>query len=196
MAQRRIDWDKIKTEYVTTDISQRGLIKKYKLNNVDLAKHSKNEGWVKLRKEYKAKTTAKTIAKISCKESTKRAKELDSLLTSTSRLIKRIEKTMEDPDQFNRYLIQYGEGKDFDTEERVYKKADTRAMKDLAQTIKSLEGSIRSLNNINTLAEEQRLRIERERWELEQEKFEREKNQGKSDDKHLGVILIPEIEAE
>lgn len=196
MAQRRIDWDAIKTEYVTTDISQRGLIKKYKLVPQDLAKHSKNEGWVKLRKEYREKTTAKTIAKISCKESSKRAKELESLLASTSKLISKIEKTMDDPDQFNRYVVQYGHDKEFDTEERVYMKADTRAMKDLAQTIKSLEGSIRSLNNINTLAEEQRLRIERERWELEQKKFEREQTLGKSDDKHLGVILIPEIEVE
>ena len=46
MAQRKIDWDAIKTEYVTTDISQRALIEKYKVNNVDLAKHSKNEKWV------------------------------------------------------------------------------------------------------------------------------------------------------
>lgn len=172
MAQRKIDWDAIKTEYVTTDISQRALIKKYKVNNVDLAKHSKNEEWVKLRKKYKARATSKAIAK-SCD---KRANELAKVLDSSYKIRDTIANAMDDPEQFNRYIVQYGTGKgEFDTEERVYSKLDTKAIREMTQALKAVEGLIRSLNNIPTEAEMQRLQLERERFEIEKEKWEREK---------------------
>lgn len=165
--QRKIDWDAIKTEYVTSDISQRKLAEKYKLDLKSIERHCKEEQWVNARKECKAKVMAKTTAKFINKESTKRANKLESLLESSYKLADEIQKTLDDPDQFNRYMVQYGHGKDFDTEERIYGKKDIRAMRELTQTIRNLEGIIRSINNQPTEAEAQRLRIEKERWEKE-----------------------------
>lgn len=191
---RRIDWEAIKTEYVTTDVSQRDLIKKYKLNTRYVARHSKNEEWVRLRKEYKAKMAAKVIAK-SCD---RKAKELESLLDSSYQIRDVIENAVNDPLQFNRYLVQFGSGKgEYDTEERVYTKVDTKAIREMTQALKAVENLIRSLNNIPTEAEMQRLQLERERFELEKEKWEREKNFKQSDgDNNLGVIFMPEIQDE
>lgn len=183
--QRKIDWDAIKTEYVTTDISQRALIEKYKVNNVDLAKHSKNEKWVEERKKYKAKVTSKAIAK-SCN---KRANELAGILDAAFNIRDTIVGATKDPVQFNRYLVQYGSGKDYDTEERVYDKVDTKAIREMTLALKAVEDLIRSIGNIPTEAEMQRLRIEKEKWEREKAEANRTENND-----HLGVILIPEIE--
>lgn len=172
MAQRKIDWDKIKTEYVTTDISQRDLIKKYKVNNVELAKHSKNEKWVEARKKYKARLTSKAIAK-SCD---KKANELAGVLSSSYKIRDVIEQALNDPKQFNRYLVTKGrKGGAFETEEVIKEKVDTKAVREMTQALKAVEGLIRSLNNIPTEAEMQRLKLERERFELEKEKWEKEK---------------------
>lgn len=183
--QRKIDWDAIKTEYVTSDISQRALIEKYKVNNVDLAKHSKNEKWVEERKKYKAKVTSKAIAK-SCN---KRANELAGVLDAAFNIRDTIVGATKDPVQFNRYLVQYGSGKDYDTEERVYDKVDTKAIREMTLALKAVEDLIRSIGNIPTEAEMQRLRIEKEKWEREKAEANRTENND-----HLGVILIPEIE--
>lgn len=183
--QRKIDWDAIKTEYVTTNISQRALIEKYKVNNVDLAKHSKNEKWVEERKKYKAKVTSKAIAK-SCN---KRANELAGILDAAFNIRDTIVGATKDPVQFNRYLVQYGSGKDYDTEERIYDKVDTKAIREMTLALKAVEDLIRSIGNIPTEAEMQRLRIEKEKWEREKA----EANKTENND-HLGVILIPEIE--
>lgn len=197
MAQRRIDWDKIKTEYVTTDISQRALADKHKVNLRDLCEHSRKEGWVNQRKKYRAKVAEKTERKLANKEATRQTNQLSGLLNASYNLRDRIVKATEDPDQFNRYLVTKGsKGGEFETVEVIKDKVDTKAIRELTQSMRALEDLIRSLNNIPTPAEQQRLDIERQKFELEKEKWEREKNQGKSDDKHLGVILIPEIKAE
>lgn len=176
MSRRKIDWDAIKTEYVTTDTSQPKLIKKYKLNKGDVNKHSVQDKWVEARKVYRERTVEKTVEKFSNKESTKRANELSGLLDASLNLRDRIVKATEDPDQFNRYLVTKGsKGGEFHTEEVIKDKVDTKAVREMTQALKTLEGLIRSLNNIPTEAEMQRLQLEREKFEMEREKWEREK---------------------
>lgn len=169
---RRIDWNSIKTEYVTTDISQREIIKKYKLDQKMVAKHSKNDDWVKGRKEYRAKVQAKAQAK----SVNKRSDELAGVLDASYKIRDRIMGAVDDPQQFNRYVVTEGrKGGEFHTEEVVFEKIDTKAIREMTQALKAVEGLIRSLNNIPTEAELQRLQIERERFELEKEKWEKEK---------------------
>ena len=171
MSRRKIDWEAIKTEYVTGDISLKGLMDKHKVSYEKLAKHSKEEKWVKARKDYRLRVVSKAVSK-SCN---KRAKELEGLTDIAYNLKSTLLKASKDPDQFNRHLVQVAHGKDIDTEERVYDKLDMRAVKDMMQSVKYLEGIIRSLENIPTEAEMQRLQLEREKFEMEKEKWEREK---------------------
>jgi hypothetical protein len=182
--QRKIDWDAIKTEYITSDISLKGLEKKYRLSHGDTTKHSSSEGWVSLRKDYRQRTVSKAVTK-SCN---KRANELAGVLDAAFNIRDTIISAAKDPVQFNRYLVQYGSGKDFDTEERVYDKLDTKAIKEMTQALKNIEDLIRSIGNNPTEAEAQRLRIEREKWEREKAAASKTENND-----HLGVILIPEI---
>ena len=164
MSRRKIDWDAIKTEYVTTDISIRALSEKHKIDKNLVASHCKNDKWVKARKDYRTRVTTKAITK-SCN---KRAAELSELFDIALNVKDTLKKASKDPEQFNRYIVQYGTGNGkYDTEERIYDKVDMRAVKDLMQSMKVLEDIMRSVGNIKTDAEEQRLRIEKEKWERE-----------------------------
>ncbi len=176
MSRRKIDWDAIKTEYVTTKTSLRELEKKHKIPYKEIRTHSSKEEWVKARKDYTSRLSSKVTSRMCDKEATKRVNELSGLLDASLNLRDRIVKATEDPDQFNRYLVTKGsKGGEFHTEEVIKDKVDTKAVREMTQALKALEGLIRSLNNIPTEAEMQRLQLEREKFEMEKEKWEREK---------------------
>ena len=67
------DWAAIKSEYVTSEISQRAIAKKYGVSNGSVSKHAKAEGWDKERETHKETlvntTKHKVIEKISDMES-------------------------------------------------------------------------------------------------------------------------------
>ena len=62
------DWQKIKTEYITTDTSYRKLAQKYGIDSAVIGRRAKNEEWVNLRQQYVDKTQTKTINAISNKQ--------------------------------------------------------------------------------------------------------------------------------
>lgn len=67
--QRVADWTKIKTEYVTGDISLRKLAEKNGVSYSQIAKKAASENWVSVRRQQRikieSKTNQKTIEKIS-----------------------------------------------------------------------------------------------------------------------------------
>lgn len=191
MARRKLDWEAIKTEYVTTDLSQRDIINKYKIDQKLVAKHSKNDGWVQARKDYQERVRAKAQAKLCDKE----ANELAKVLGSSLAIRDRIYEAMNDPQQFNRYLVTKGsKGGEFHTEEVIKDKVDTKAIREMTQALKAIEDLIRSLGNIPTEAEAQRLKLEREKFELEKEKWEKEKAEAETAHEVRVVFDTDEIE--
>ena len=59
------DWQKIKTEYITTDTSYRKLAEKYGVHYNAIANRSKQEGWISQRNQYCDSTVTKTVDAIS-----------------------------------------------------------------------------------------------------------------------------------
>lgn len=57
------NWDAVKQEYITTDISLRCLAEKYGVGFTSIFSRSKRENWVSLREEYKAKVDSKAMQK-------------------------------------------------------------------------------------------------------------------------------------
>ena len=55
------DWQKIKTEYITTDTSYRKLAEKYGVHYNAIANRSKQEGWISQRNQHCDKTMTKTL---------------------------------------------------------------------------------------------------------------------------------------
>ena len=174
----KVNWEELKTEYITTDISQRKLAAKYGIGAVAISTRSKVEGWVEARKQYKAKTLAKTLEK----SSTREANRLARLMDTTTKAIDVAVKAFEDESQFNRYLVDRREAYaspliDEDgetaiserswTEEKVFSKVDTKALKDLTSVLKDLTSLMRDFYNIPTPAQAEAQRIAAERLELD-----------------------------
>ena len=146
-----------------------------------MGRRSKAEGWPTLRSQYKDKTLTKTLEKSSDIE----ANRLARLMDTTTKAIDVAVKAFEDESQFNRYLVDRKEAYaspliDEDgetaiserswTEEKIFSKVDTKALKDLTSVLKDLTGLMRDFYNIPTPAQAEAQRIAAERLELDKKK--------------------------
>lgn len=194
----RHDWAAIKHEYVTDpNASLRKIAKKYGVSLNTIAKKSKAEDWFATRKKTQTKIVTKGITKTVNKMADELSKESDFL----ERMKGHMDKMLSDDQQFQRHLVNEGADTFFGTEERIFDKYDTRAMKDSMQILQMMESMTRSLYNIQKAEALERQQIERERLELEKERLalERERNAlrngntGSEDNMRYGVVLIPEV---
>lgn len=89
------DWKKIKTEYITTDISYRKLGEKYGVNYSVIGARAREEGWVEQRTQFRNKTHTKTMEIISEKQAKQAAKVADL----ADKLMSKLEQAIEELDQ-------------------------------------------------------------------------------------------------
>lgn len=189
-------WAKIKTEYITTDISLRALAKKHGIGLVSIGKHCKEEDWVKQRAIHHEKAITRAIQK----SETKEANRLARLMEATTKAIDVAMEAFEDDKQFNRYIVnrreKYMGGKDAAagdvietewSEEQVFQKIDTKALRDLTGVLKDLDALMRQYYNLPTPAQAEAQRIAAERLELEKAKAAIDEDEDES-----GIIIIPE----
>lgn len=86
------DWNRIKTEYITTDISCRKLAEKHGVSESTLFKRCSKERWEALRKQHDSTVEAKTLA-VDAKRKTDRVARLKSV---ADKLLDKIEQTVGD----------------------------------------------------------------------------------------------------
>jgi hypothetical protein len=85
------DWAKIKKEYISGNVSQQALCKKYGISTTQIADKSKKENWVKQREAYR---DAKTVREIQATAD----KEIDRykrMLSVTDKLLQKIEEQID-----------------------------------------------------------------------------------------------------
>lgn len=97
-----IDWVKIKTEYVTTGISQRELAIKYNLSLSGISKRAKAEDWVKRRQSYQNRRASKVERKVIERDAEKVLTQMERLSKATDRLLEKVEIAIE---QLDRYVL-------------------------------------------------------------------------------------------
>ena len=205
----RHDWAAIKHYYVTDpDATLRKAAKKYGVSLNTIAKKSKAENWFATRKEHQTKVVTKAITRTENIQAAELSKDADFL----QKMKGHMDRLISDDLQFQRHLVESKEISDSEmhigTEEKIFEKFDTKAMKESMQVIQMMEAMTRSLYNIQkaeAIQKQQndaaRLEIERERLELEKERLalERERNALRSgnmdagDSTKYGVVLIPEV---
>ena len=86
-----VDWNKIKTEYITTDTSYRKLADKYNVSSTSICKVAKKEQWVTEKERYLNESYSKTIEAIT-KSQTERVLRLQTI---TDKILNKIEKSVE-----------------------------------------------------------------------------------------------------
>ena len=81
------DWNAIKTEYITTQISYRALEQKYGVNYKVIADKGKKEGWSQLRSQHRDKTLTKTLNAVSSVQASRAVR----LQTVAEKLLNKVE---------------------------------------------------------------------------------------------------------
>ena len=89
------DWQKIKTEYITTDTSYRKLAQKHGVHYKVISERGKAEGWVTLRSQHQDKTLTKSLERI-CEAKVDRAARLNSV---AELLLEKVESLLESDDK-------------------------------------------------------------------------------------------------
>lgn len=86
------DWNKIKTEYLTSDTSYRKLAQKYGVNATTIAKKASKEDWVSQRQQQADRTLSKTLTAVSNRQ-VNRAVRLQEV---ADKLLNKIEAAVDD----------------------------------------------------------------------------------------------------
>ena len=177
MPRPTYDWDKIRTEYITSDLSLKDISEKYGVQQRLVNTKSAEQGWVDQRKKYNAKVVEKAVNKVATKRANQLAKEL-AIADNISNVLK---KALDDAEQFNRYIIDTTtrvDGTEIRTsEEKTLEKVDMRALKDAAAALRLVEEMKRSMAGILRVEEINRNRREEKRLKLEEEKLQLQKEQ-------------------
>lgn len=85
-----MDWQAIKTEYITTKTSYRKLAAKYGVSATAIANKSKAENWLEQREQFLNKTFTKTVEVASKKQADRMARIMDA----SDRLLEKLEKAI------------------------------------------------------------------------------------------------------
>ena len=86
-----IDWNAIKTEYITTDTSYRKLAQTYGVDQATIARRAKKEDWVSKRQQNVSTVQAKIVDAISDKQVDRATK----LLTASDKLMEKVVEYMD-----------------------------------------------------------------------------------------------------
>lgn len=204
-----LDWEAIKTEYITTDTSQSKLAKKYGVPRSTICKWCAKEGWVAAREQYRAGVVQKTIG-LRAQED---AKKLDKLIGAANQItdiaVEALTKketlytvVMERREKYELpvdgttgelWSAETGDGvpvleKQW-SEDRRTDALNTRALKDLASIVKDMTGLLREFYDLPTVAQREQREINLARLEIERKKAEQGTPEG-------GITIIVPTDAE
>lgn len=176
----RPDWDSIRNNYITGDDTPRECARRHGVNYRTLGNHLYREKWNDQRAAYRGAVTDKAIDTATTCNAYRMARELTGLAVVVDALERETRKALEDGEQLHRYLVQSTTRHKDGTTETTYRditsdKVDTRALRDLTDSVKTLEALKRSLHGLETAQERHRKQIETERLALERERLQLER---------------------
>ena len=161
------DWNKIKAEYITTSISYRDLAEKWAVPFSTLRDRAKKGKWAAARDSHRNTVVRKTVQKVADRTSDANADKLIRLQQAADSMSAVIADIFTDTEQFKRHIVPDG---DFSGTERVYKKVDTKSIKDLTGALKDLACVMRNIYDLPTVAEQSAMELAAQRLELEKAK--------------------------
>ena len=181
-------WAAIRADYISGDMSLRELSVKYGVSKSAIVRQSTNGGWVAKRNQYRSKTEAKLAEKLADMQAADDALKLISLRRSADAMAGIIERTMNDTQQFNKYIISEGLGGGAtQTECRILDKVDTKAIKDLTGAIKDLTTIMRNLYDLPTIQERAAMENAAARLKMDQQNAQKEESTGAVTVEFVGI---------
>lgn len=186
----KINWDKLEIEYLTTKTSYSKLAKKHDISVSSVEKYAIRNNWQKKRRQYCSEVKAKALARTGARDVDKLVK----LQQSADSLADKICEIFEDDKQFRRHIISTTDKNgNMVTKEKVMKKVDSRAVKDITSAIRELTAATRNLYELYTEPEAQRMDIETEKLQLMKDKvYQTDEEQEEFGAIEIAQILTPE----
>lgn len=187
-----INWDELKTLYVTTQLSLNDIAKQKGMKLHTIQQRSAKDGWVAARMAFRTQAVAQAVDTAVDNE----ANRLTKIINAANSMAAVIESVYSDPEQFQRHVvvdtvIDEEGGKGILTVEKQFTAVNTKAIRDMTAAIKDMTLVLRNLHNLPTQAEAEAQRIAAERLKLEQRKVAMLENT--DDDGETGVILMPAV---
>ena len=185
-----MDWDAIKQEYISTNISQRELAEKYGVSVSSLGKKCASEGWSGLRKKFRKKVEKKTMEKIS----RKKACELAKIGDCADKLVRLIDDSLNDTATVRQTIVKIVPSEDdedeAEVEEYCLQKLDTKYLRQMTAAMKDLMEILRDVYGKPNTVERANMKNARERVEIEKAKAAAGIP---SNDEEYGIIEIPAV---
>ena len=97
--QKRIDWKKIKAEYVTGEISLANIAKKYGVSASAVQKKSVKEKWAQEKRKQHKKAADKVAKKLNDKNVRKTVSDIERVCSAASKLIAKINRAIDEVDK-------------------------------------------------------------------------------------------------
>ena len=193
LGRQNYDWESIKMDYVTDPQSSiRKISDKYGIRAKIVANKSKADNWFATKKQYQKRVATKALSKAATKDANRMAR----LLNATDKLTEQIEKALADPEQLYKQFVPETVSENGTTistfVDKTSEKFDSKAAKDMLQSLKMIEELNRSLKSIQKAEALHRQNIENERLKLERERFEFEKskyNDSQTTDNDIKVVI-------
>lgn len=190
-----INWDELKTLYVTTQLSLNDIAKQKGMKLHTIQQRSAKDGWVAARMAFRAQAVAQAVDTAVDNE----ANRLTKIINAANSMAAVIEAVYSDPEQFQRHVvvdtvIDEEGGKGILTVEKQFTAVNTKAIRDMTAAIKDMTLVLRNLHNLPTQAEAEAQRIAAERLKLEQRKVDAAEEANKVD-KSIVVRLEGDLEA-
>jgi hypothetical protein len=134
------DWNTIKTEYITTNISYRALEKKYGINYKVIADKGKSEGWKELRSQHAHNTFTK-ILEADTEQKVSRSERLQNVADEVLKLVEA--------------YIKASDPTEMDTQSMKHISGVLKDIKEVQRTSKDLEEQDARIANLRKQAEKE-----------------------------------------
>lgn len=165
-----MDWDAIKQEYISTNISQKELAQKHGVSVSSLGKKCAAEGWSGLRKKFRKKVEKKTMEKIS----RKKACELAKIGVCADKLVRIIDDSLNDTTTVRQTIVKVVPNEDgedgAEVEEYCLQKLDTKYLREMTAAMKDLMVILRDVYGKPNKVDQASIDASRERVKIEQAK--------------------------
>ena len=177
--KQKYDWNALKTEFITSDISASALAKKYSICPQTLYRHYQIERWNDARREYLGSVVEKCADKAAYIAAIKLSKELDI----ANKLSNILDDAVTDEKQFKRYITkEKTDDGAVITQEQIFEKIDMKSLGNAIKALSELEQIKRVMYGIATPLEERKLQMQET------------KNAACDSENIGGVVILPKEE--
>ena len=136
--ENREIWARIREEYIQSDLSLRKLSEKHGVSKRQLERRSAREGWGALRERNR-------VSGGGLSEDTARR-----LTEAVEKALKVVQDAFDDEKQFHRYLVKTKADGAEELEERIFRKLDTKSLKEVTAVLKDLKAMVQEASGSDT----------------------------------------------